>query len=749
MASGVISMGQSGHLLGQIVWSSTSNGSIANSSTVTIDIQVRRDNSYTTTGDWGAWGYIDPYDPGSWSRHTSVSDGWVSLGGFSYTVGHNSDGTKQLIISGAAEGPSGTSLSGVKVEASAVVTLDTIPRASSIDSFTTSTNYLNSILTVKYTPKATFYHKLVISISGNTVIKTVALGQKTATQQTTTYQFTSTELNTIYNAIGGNNDNTNVSCVIQTYSDSNYTNKIGDSSALTKKLYMPESIIPTISNITIAEAVSGIAAKFGAYIQNQSKLSVNITAAGVQGSTIKSYSASINSQTFTTSSFTTGFLISSGTNTLTVKVTDSRNRTATTTRQITVLAYSKPSISSFTAARNESTPTTINCKFTASITPLNNLNDKTFKIKLDNTDKQTYTDAYTKTNQTYDITGTSDTSTYVAKLIVADYFNTVEVDVPINTDFKIMHFTEDGKHIAFGQYYDTNNPALIQVNGNIDATGGFIKEKHYQITPIDITGTTNTLLSRIKALGTNGIMEATWLSKTDGGTSGISDKPTGTTNAGFVCNAICNRWASNSDYRYIVNCYVQGENSYYNAVVTNASTSISWSRPIARVTMSSKTHSNYNNYQNYLATMSCLTYWNGAYNSSNSSNLTYAHQGTIQCKPTNLYNNTSGNNGTITLSQTCANFTYLEILAKHNSGNAGYYTIRVYSPNNKIVDISDNTTDVDNWIVLHSAHVKFSGTSMTRVRSAALAMNITNQDLWNGGYSTAHEINIYRIDGYK
>lgn len=45
-----------------------------------------------------------------------------------------------------------------------------------------------------------------------------------------------------------------------------------------------------------------------------------------------------------------------------------------------------------------------------------------------------------------------------------------------------------------------------------------------------------------------------------------------------------------------------------------------------RVLATSKTHTNYNTEQDRLPTLSFLSCWNGAYNSSNSSNLTYAHQ---------------------------------------------------------------------------------------------------------------------------
>ena len=42
MANGTISLGTSGAIMGQIVWSSSSNGSVANSSNVLATIQVRK-----------------------------------------------------------------------------------------------------------------------------------------------------------------------------------------------------------------------------------------------------------------------------------------------------------------------------------------------------------------------------------------------------------------------------------------------------------------------------------------------------------------------------------------------------------------------------------------------------------------------------------------------------------------------------------------------------------------------------------
>ena len=116
-----------------------------------------------------------------------------------------------------------------------------------------------------------------------------------------------------------------------------------------------------------------------------------------------------------------------------------------------------------------------------------------------------------------------------------------------------------------------------------------------------------------------------------------------------------------------------------------------------RAIWSSKQHSNYNTNQSYLVTLSTLSYWNGAYNSSNASNLTYAHQGEIQCKPTSLYDNVNGSTGTITLSQSSANFTYLDIhyLCGATSGpytGPVYGFVRIYSPSGKVASL------VSTWV---------------------------------------------------
>lgn len=164
-----------------------------------------------------------------------------------------------------------------------------------------------------------------------------------------------------------------------------------------------------------------------------------------------------------------------------------------------------------------------------------------------------------------------------------------------------------------------------------------------------------------------------------------------------------------------------------------------------RAIWSTQQHSNYNNNQQYLVTLSCLTYWNGAYNSSGSSNLTRAHQGVIQCKPTSLYDNSSGTSGSITLSQTAANFTYIDVFYSKN-GSTAYHSVRIYT-SHSMNDISCimgyRMTDTSTQIGV--SRIKISGTSLTHVSNGGVNLyNTANPETFTG-----NELVIKKVVGWK
>lgn len=129
MASGTIILSSTRNVLeGRINWSSSSNGSNANTSNVWAELQVRRNDGYTTTGTWTGAMNIGGQEK-SFSVHTSVGSSWVTMISFTKSnVPHNDNGTGTCVISGYCNGPSGTSMSGESVSGSQTVTLDTIAR---------------------------------------------------------------------------------------------------------------------------------------------------------------------------------------------------------------------------------------------------------------------------------------------------------------------------------------------------------------------------------------------------------------------------------------------------------------------------------------------------------------------------------------------------------------------------------------------------------------------------------------------
>ena len=141
MASGTISLGTIGYMTAQIVWSSSSNGSTANTSNVTATLQVAKTHSYSTWGTWTGKLNIGGNEQ-EFSFYAEVNNSWVTVKSFSITKAHSDSGAGSCYIYGKITGPSGTTLEGKTLEGSQTVTLDTIPRYASITSFSTTAQTL-------------------------------------------------------------------------------------------------------------------------------------------------------------------------------------------------------------------------------------------------------------------------------------------------------------------------------------------------------------------------------------------------------------------------------------------------------------------------------------------------------------------------------------------------------------------------------------------------------------------------------
>lgn len=190
-----------------------------------------------------------------------------------------------------------------------------------------------------------------------------------------------------------------------------------------------------------------------------------------------------------------------------------------------------------------------------------------------------------------------------------------------------------------------------------------------------------------------------------------------------------NKWLIYSDGTYT---YLGNDTGTYKV-------GIACSRNVKTYTAGNN-HTNYNTDQDYLPDMLFLSYWNGAYNANGSSNLTYCSTGTIQGKPTVLYDNSSGTTGTVTLSQSAVNFGYLEIFCYRDG--LTFSSGRIANPNGKSVIITTSQFySGDSGIYLYVKKVTISGTSIT-----------ANYQKWshlNGSVGDDNNNKIVKVVGWR
>lgn len=181
--------------------------------------------------------------------------------------------------------------------------------------------------------------------------------------------------------------------------------------------------------------------------------------------------------------------------------------------------------------------------------------------------------------------------------------------------------------------------------------------------------------------------------------------------------------------------------SWVNSTVASVPAGYTTASKYRTKSLTSKSHSNWGTNNDYYPDMSFIAYWNGAYNSGNNSNLTYCSQGEIQAKPISLYNNSSGTTGTVTLSQSVANFTYIEVYYKDEWNYCGM--TKVYSANGKTALLTATRIASNNSAFIKSRNVKLNGTKITTEYNG-------NWSSWDNSTSdTKTYISIYKVNGYK
>ena len=271
--------------------------------------------------------------------------------------------------------------------------------------------------------------------------------------------------------------------------------------AVTLSVPTTAAYMPSISAFTLAEAVSGLAAQFGGFVNTKSKIKYTVTAAGAQGSTIKSYSVSLANQKFTSNTGTTAVIsCGSGTKAATVTVTDSRGRTATKSVDYTVYAYTPPAFKGISVKRCNADGTESDdgtcMKFYVSVAvaAVNNKNTATYSLAYKLSSSSSYT-ALPLEASGYSYSGTtvftsptfSIENTYDIKFTATDYFVTTTSVVELPTASPMIDYKANHKGIGIGKVAQVDN--LLDIGYSTRFYGG--------ITPIILDSGTdfNTLFT--------------------------------------------------------------------------------------------------------------------------------------------------------------------------------------------------------------------------------------------------------------
>ena len=233
-------------------------------------------------------------------------------------------------------------------------------------------------------------------------------------------------------------------------------------------LTVPSSVKPTITSLTAARVDGTVPTSWEIYVQSKSKATLTINgAAGAYGSTISSYSITGGGYSSTASSFTTGFLNTSGTITFTASVTDSRGRvSANATVTISVVAYSAPSFSKYISQRCNSAGTasdsgtyvksTVNFSY-ASCSSKNTITTATYYRKTTETSWTNASKTFTSgTAFTFGGGNISAESSYEVKFKLTDAFTSIEVTDTLSTASVVMDFKSGGLGVAVGKVAETD-----------------------------------------------------------------------------------------------------------------------------------------------------------------------------------------------------------------------------------------------------------------------------------------------------
>lgn len=444
-------------------WTSTQNIS-SNTSSITAIVYLNG-NGYTTTSSH--WSCVINGVTVTSGKSASIG-GKTELGRRTWTVTHDSGGKCNVPISfsysnGLTSAGTYTTRSG---SGSSTVSLSTIPRVSTFTMNKSSCEFGEEVTITINKANSSFTHDIYYKLG---TINTILDGGVTGT----TYKFTPAlyDMSQIPNSTTGT-----VTIVVYTKSGGN----IIGSTSKTLTVRVPTNIVPSVGiSVTPNNTMGGV------NVANKTTFTVKpVNAKGVYGSTIKSYLISGGWLNSTSATGATTQPLGSGNYTFTVKVTDSRGRTATASQSVNVHGYESPTFS-FNPYRcdvggsPQENGEYIYAKMTYSIANPDNSNQNAKKYRLS---KKTANSAtWTVVQDWADLPtysgdiiisfggGFSVLSSYDVRAEVKDSNNTTSLQYRIGTSNALLNIEKEG--VGIGKIHENG---ALDVGGNL-----FVQDNMY------------------------------------------------------------------------------------------------------------------------------------------------------------------------------------------------------------------------------------------------------------------------------
>ena len=386
------------------------------------------------------------------------------IGSGSLTVTHNGDGTKSISASISAAIYNFAE----NCKYSGTITLNTIPRATVVNSVTCATSYFDGAITYKYIPQsASFYNRCMVYLNAGgtlTSLRTIEIGKKTAAQQSASITLTAAELSKIYKAMPKTTSG-KIRVSIGTYSDSAYKTKVGDTAYKEVSLTIPTAVKPTASLTESPVNTNAWIKGLGVYVQGYSGISASLTGVAGEGASVSSYEISGGGYSSNKNALSVSKITASGSIKFTGTVTDSRGRSASSSKTISVLPYSMPAITSLTVERGKystgswtagenGTDVKVTFNTTLSLTANGNVYSTAFSIAGTATmpgEGSTTNLSSGSDEAVYFLNVDAETSKTLTLTVTDKVGNKSAASVTIPTIHVTMEFRKTGNGIAFGK----------------------------------------------------------------------------------------------------------------------------------------------------------------------------------------------------------------------------------------------------------------------------------------------------------